>query len=324
MWHFVRLLFVIFAQSTLGAELTLGRCSISHTSGDVLNSTCSISTPVNEGGTSTLLAQALNRIAALEQELRELKQRSPTSNRLWYSLPSPTCWDSQFQRGTAVSAAIAANEWVPVIMTCADDAQLHYASDVWSTLSDTYSSSGATITSAYSTLKVSAIKFTFNGESMEFALSESDAGKYTLKELFTQTTDVNGIMLTSKWSQYDTMEQAGDPFGVTICSGVNDGSVGPCTDRVEPKLAAASLAFNPRYYGESGSGARFGVIMDEGAGGHPGTAWGIAPDIGSWGGWQPSSGSPYPKSRSSEQVASGMINCCKDPKYFVAASLAVK
>ena len=120
------------------------------------------------------------------------------------------------------------------------------------------------------------------------------------------------------------MAQAGNPFGLGICTGSNDGSGGPCTDRTEHKLAAASLAFNPRYYGDSGSGARLGVLMDESGTAHPGTAWGIAPDIGSWGGWQTGSGATYDKTRASEQLASGIINCCTDPKYFVAASVAVK
>ena len=117
-----------------------------------------------------------------------------------------------------------------------------------------------------------------------------------------------------------------------MAGGTTNWGVGtPCTDKTEDKFSSSdnggtSLAFNPRYYGDAGSGARFGIQMDDSGSGHPGTAWGIGVDIGSWGGYGPSSGSGsnrYVKTRGSEQTASGIINCCTNPKYFVASVFEV-
>ena len=118
--------------------------------------------------------------------------------------------------------------WVEIIRIDGDDANLHYASSLWSSwlsfsgvsASSGYESSTASVKPAYATMLVSRVRFTFNGVAMEFDLKDADAGKYTTQQLFTQSTGSKrtGIVMEQKWAGLSTMATAGKPFGLEMCS----------------------------------------------------------------------------------------------------------
>jgi len=198
----------------------------------------------------------------------------------------------------------AQSEWITAVDIQANDPELGYKSDQWSSPTPT----NAAIKPAYTATLVTSVRFTMNEQTRIFELQDADQGKFTLQQLFTGP----GRKTKPVWQP---KIQSDKPF----IDGLNDSA--------ENLVCQSSMGFNVRDGHGGSSEARFGAQLDEGCQTNAGygSAFGIGLFVGNW---YSISGNGYARwnggNKIHDQLAAGIVNCCREQDHFLVAKLEVR